>query len=68
MHEAAIHFRKAQFYSLNMKQYLFAGHCFIEEADIYKSQGKLERGLTTLRKALAVGIECNNEELQLTVL
>lgn len=37
MQDAALHFRKAEFYSLKMQQYLFATHCLIEEADIFKS-------------------------------
>ena len=68
MQQAATHFRKTQFYSLKMQLYLFAGHCYIEEADIYKSQAKLERGLATLKKALGIAIYCSNEELQLAAL
>jgi tetratricopeptide (TPR) repeat protein len=68
MQDAALYFRKAEFYSLKMQQYLFATHCLIEEADIFKSEGKLERGLASLKKALGVAILFNNQELQLTVL
>jgi tetratricopeptide (TPR) repeat protein len=68
MAEAIPHFRKAEFYSLKMQQYLFASYCLLEEADIYKSEGRLERGLGSLKKALGLSILSENQEMQLTVL
>ena len=52
--ETIIHLKKAEYYSLQQRNYLFAIYCMIEEADIFKRETNLERGLAVLNSALGL--------------